>query len=89
MNFTNKFPKQETTIVTDKKNGSLNGVLNTTVHYRNYKAYLDKTNHYTISGDKNAWYGISSDFKYDELMNKIKDVYFDSFGREMKVMKIS
>jgi hypothetical protein len=88
MKFKNEFPKQETTIFTDKKNGSLTGILNATVHYRNYKGYLDKIDHYTISGNKNAWYGISSDFKYDYLMNKVKPFYLDSFKRKMIVTKI-
>jgi len=87
MTFKNKFPKNEVTIETIKKVGSLNCSQNVIVHHRDYKGYLDTVVHYVLTGDKNAWYGIKSDFKYDQLMNKVKEIYVDSFGRKMKVTK--
>ena len=88
MNFTNQFPKSEVTIETTKKVGSLDCSQNVIIHYRDYKAYLDTVAHYIITGDKNSWYEVKVDFKYDQIMNKVKDAYYDSFGREMKVIKI-
>ena len=89
MIFKNEFPKNEITIQTIKKIGSLDCSQSVEVHHRDYKGYLDSVTHYVLSGDKNVWYGIKTDFKYDQLMNKVKDVYIDSFGREMKVFKIN
>jgi hypothetical protein len=83
-----QFPKSEVTIETIKKVGSLDCSQNVIIHYRDYKAYLDTVVYYIITGNKNSWYEIKSDFKYDQIMNKVKDVYFDSFGRKMKVNKI-
>jgi len=89
MNFKTEFPKKEITIETFRKVGSLIGDEKVIVHYRNYRAYLDKVNHITLSGDKNVWYGVKSEFLYDTLMNSVKKVYTDSFGRKMKVNILS
>lgn len=85
MKFTNEYPKKEITIETTKKVGSLIADHKAVVHYRNYRAYLDEVNHIILTGEKSAWYGIKGDFLYDTLMNSVKDVYIDSFGRQMKV----
>ncbi len=85
MKFNNEYPKKEITIETTKKVGSLIADHKAIVHYRNYRAYLDKVNHITLTGEKSAWYGVKGDFLYDTLMDNVKEVYVDSFGREMKV----
>ena len=85
MKFKSEFPKKEITIETTKKVGSLMADHKAVVHYRNYRAYLDEVNHITLTGDKVTWYGIKYDFLYDTLMDNVKKVYTDSFGRTMKV----
>lgn len=80
-----EFPKNEVVIQHFGSEGSLNLSDTVKVHYRNYKAYLDKVDYYILEGDKNTWYGVASDFKYDYLMGTIKDTYIDSFNRKMKV----
>tara|TARA_R110001632_G_C11184251_1_gene401199 strand:+ start:408 stop:677 length:270 start_codon:yes stop_codon:yes gene_type:complete len=85
MTFANKFPKKEIIIETIKKVGSLTCDSNCKIHYRNYKGYLDTVEHIVLKGDKNAWYGVKSDFLYDTLMNTVKGFYKDSYGRELKV----
>ena len=85
MKFTNEYPKKEITIETTKKVGSLIADHKAVVHYRNYRAYLDEVNYITLTGEKSVWYGIKGDFLYDTLMDNVKDVYTDSFGRQMKV----
>lgn len=87
MYFKNKFPKNEVTIETIRKVGSLNCTQNVIIHYRDYKGYLDQVVYYVITGDKNSWYDIKADFKLDEIMGKVKTFYLDSFGRKMKVNK--
>ena len=89
MNFNNKFPKQEITIVTQTVKGSLLHNNYCEVHYRDYKGYLDTVVYYVIKGDKNAWFDIKSSFKYDEMMGIIKSTYNDSFKRKMTVIKIN
>ncbi len=85
MTFKTEYPKREVTIETFKKVGDLTHSSKSIVHYRDFKGYLDKVLYYTIEGDKNAWNEIKVDFKYDEMMGKVKDFYTDSFGRKMKV----
>jgi|TARA_R100000084_G_scaffold108855_1_gene72818 hypothetical protein len=85
MKFINKFPKKEIKIEKTTKVGSLIADQKVVIHYRNYIAYLDKVNYITLTGEKNAWYEIKNDFLYDTLMNKVKEVYKDSFSREMTV----
>ena len=85
MTFKNKFPKKEVTIVTDKKVGCLMSDSTATIHYRDYKGYLDSIQHITLDGARNAWHEIKNDFFYDTLMNQVKDVYTDSFNRALKV----
>ena len=85
MKFNNEYPKKEITIETTKKVGSLIADHKAVIHYRNYRAYLDEVNHITLTGEKNVWYCIKGDFLYDTLMNDVKEVYTDSFGRQMKV----
>ena len=86
MVFKNKYPKNEVTIETIKKVGSLDCSQKVIIHHRDYKGYLDAVVHYVITGDKNVWPGIKSNFKYDQLMNKVKNIYVDSFGRNMEVI---
>lgn len=85
MTFSNEFPKQEVTVITNKKIGSLISDDVCTVHFRDYKGYLDTVQHITLTGDRNAWFGIKSIFKYDVMMCNVKDTYTDEFGRIMKV----
>ena len=85
MTFKNEFPKKEVTIVTDKKVGCLISDSTATIHYRDYKGYLDAIQHITLDGARNAWHEIKNDFFYDTLMNQVKDVYTDSFNRALKV----
>ena len=87
MKFTNQYPKKEITIETIKTIGSLIADHKAVFHYRDYKGYKDSTDYIRLEGDKNAWYGIKTDFLYDTLMDKVKDVYADSFGRKMRVEK--
>ena len=87
MKFTNQYPKKEITIETIKTIGSLMADHKAVVHYRDYKGYKDSVDYIRLEGDKNAWYGIKTDFLYDTLMDKVKDVYSDSFGRKMIVKK--
>ena len=89
MKFTNQYPKKEITIETIKTIGSLIADHKAVVHYRDYKGYKDSTDYIRLEGDKNAWYGIKTDFLYDTLMDKVKDFYTDSFGRVMNVTKIN
>lgn len=89
MKFTNQYPKKEITIETIKTIGSLIADHKAIVHYRNYKGYKDTVEYIKLEGDKNAWYNIKTDFLYDTLMNKIKNVYSDGFGRTMKVTIIN
>ncbi len=58
---------------------------NTTIHFRDYKSYLDKVQHITLTGSENAWFEIKADFLYDNLMGVVKDSYKDSFNRVMNV----
>lgn len=88
MKFTNEYPKQETIIETIKEKGSLMCNHKAIIHYRNYQGWMDSIDYYTITGDKNAWYDIKVNFKYDYLMGQVKDTYLDSFGRKMKVLKV-
>ena len=85
MTFKNEFPKKEVTIVTDKKVGCLMSDSTATIHYRDYKGYLDAVQYITLDGARNAWHEIKNDFFYDTLMNQVKDVYTDSFNRTLKV----
>ena len=85
MTFKNEFPKKEVTIVTDKKVGCLISDSTATIHYRDYKGYLDAIQHITLDGARNAWHEIKNDFFYDTLMNQVKEVYTDSFNRVLKV----
>ena len=85
MNFTNEFPKKEIIIETTKKVGSLTCDSNSKIHYRNYRGYLDTVQHIILEGNKNAWYGVKSDFLYDTLMDTVKNSYKDFDGRELKV----
>ena len=85
MTFTNQFPKNEVIIETIKEVSSLICDHSAVVHYRHYQGYLDKVDHITLTGPKNAWYGIKTEFIYDKSMNQIKDVYTDEFGRQMNV----
>lgn len=88
MKFTNQYPKKEITIETTIKIGSLTTADHkAVVHYRDYKGYKDSIDYIKLQGDKNAWHEIKTDFLYDTLMDKVKDVYVDSFGRKMKVTK--
>jgi hypothetical protein len=89
MKFTNQYPKNEITIETTSKVGSLLHDNNSVVHYRHYQGYLDKIDHITLSGSKNAWYGIKTDFMYDKTINKLKPFYIDEFGRKMIVKILS
>lgn len=89
MKFTDQYPKKEITIETIKIIGSLIADHKAVVHYRDYKGYKDSVDYIQLSGNKNAWYGIKTDFLYDTLMNKVKDVYTDEFGRKMEVLKIN
>lgn len=83
--FKNKFPKKEITIITDVKVGSLINDNKVTIHFRDYKGYSDSVQHIILEGPKNAWFEIKHDFLYDTLMDKVKDVYSDSFKRKLKV----
>ena len=85
MTFKNEFPKKEVTIVSDKKIGCLISDSTATIHYRDYKGYLDAIQHITLDGARNAWHEIKNDFFYDTLMNQVKEVYTDSFNRALKV----
>jgi len=85
MTFTTEFPKKEVTIVTDKKVGCLMADNKATIHYRDYKGYLDIVQHITLEGSRNAWYEVKNDFFYDTLMNNVKDTYTDSFNRTLNV----
>lgn len=85
MTFKNEYPKKEITIETFNKKGSLKLDQNCKIHYRNYRGYLDSVNHIVIEGEKNAWYEIKDNFLYDTLIDNVKDVYTDTFGRIMKV----
>jgi hypothetical protein len=86
MKFKNEFPKSEVTIETIKKSGDLAKISQKSkIHYRDYKGYLDCVYHYTLIGDKAAWYSIKSEFKYDYLMNRVKPEYKGEFGRTLKV----
>ena len=85
MNFTNEFPKKEIIIETTKKVGSLTCDSSSKIHYRNYRGYLDTVQHIILEGNKNAWYGVKSDFLYDTLMDTVKNSYKDFDGRELKV----
>ena len=89
MKFTNQFPKKEITIETTKTIGSLIADHKAVVHYRDYKGYKDSVDYIKLEGDKNAWYDIKADFLYDTLMDRVKDIYTDSFGRVMDVTKIN
>jgi len=89
MIFTTEYPRQETIIETIKQVGSLACNHKAIVHYRNYQGWLDNVDHFQIEGDKNAWYEIKGDFKYDYLMDRVKSEYKDSFGRVMKVTKVN
>ena len=55
--FKNKYPKQEVTLEFDKKT-NLARTGNVTVHYRHYQGHSDTLEHYTLEGDRNAWYEI-------------------------------
>ena len=85
MTFTTEFPKKEVTIVTNKKVGCLMADSTATIHFRDYKGYLDIVQHITLEGSRNAWYEVKNDFFYDTLMGKVKDVYTDSFNRSLQV----
>ena len=85
MTFTTEFPKKEVTIVTNKKVGCLMADSTATIHFRDYKGYLDSIQHITLDGARNAWHEIKNDFFYDTLMNQVKDVYTDSFNRVLNV----
>jgi len=88
MNFKNEFPKQEITIVKEKCNLSKTNN-ECEIHYRDYKGYLDKVVHYVLKGDYNAWInGVKANFKYDTLMNDVKDLYTDEFNRSLKVYEL-
>lgn len=85
MTFKNEFPKKEITVVTNNKVGSLIKNDNATIHYRDYKGYLDTVQHIVLKGSRNAWFEIKQDFLYDTLMGTVKGVYLDSFNRKLKV----
>ena len=85
MTFKNEFPKKEITVVTDVKVGSLTSDNNATIHYRDFKGYLDTVQHIVLKGSRNAWFEIKNDFLYDTLMGTVKDTYSDSFNRKLKV----
>ena len=89
MRFNTEFPKHETTLITTKQEGNLSLSASVVVHYRNYKGFEDSVDHYTITGDRNAWYEIKQKFNYDYLMGAVKDAYTDSFKRVMNVSKIN
>ena len=60
------------------------------IDYKDFKCYLDTTVHYRLEGDYCAFInGIKNDFKYDELMGRVKPQYKDSFGRIINVTKIN
>lgn len=88
MKFKNPYPKKEVTIAKEKRTGCLMQDYKAIIHFRNYKAYLDEVEYITLEGPLDAWYLVKSDFMYDQLMNKIKDFYIDSFGRVLKVKKV-
>lgn len=73
-----------TTIETTKTN-SLARIGDAIIHFKNYRGDLDKTDYYTLEGDRNAWYDIKVDFKYDYMMNQVKKEYKDTFNRILKV----
>jgi len=85
INFKTEFPKKEITIVTDVKIGSLTSDNNATIHYRDFKGYLDTVQHIVLKGSRNAWFEVKQEFLYDTLMGTVKDTYSDSFNRELKV----
>ena len=89
MEFKTEYPRLETTIETIRKAGSLVCNHKAIVHFRNYQGWLDSVDYITLEGDKNAWYGIKNDFRYDYTMCKLKEVYKDEFGRKMKVTLVN
>jgi len=86
MEFKNLYPKKEVTIQKVKKQGCLMHDYKAKIHFRHYKAYLDEVQHIVLEGSLDAWYLVKHEFMYDQLMNKIKDSYTDSFGRVLKVV---
>jgi hypothetical protein len=85
MNFKNKYPKKEITVITNVKIGSLTSDNNSVIHYRDFKGYLDTIQHIILKGSRNAWFEIKNEFLYDTLMGTVKDTYSDSFNRKLKV----
>lgn len=89
MTFTNEFPKKEVTIAREVSVGSLIHNDLATIHYRDYKGYLDSIQYIILEGSQNAWFEVKADFLYDTLMGTVKGAYSDSFGRELKVTIIN
>ena len=77
-------------IVTKEKSNLAKTNSHCVIDYKDFKGYLDTTVHYRLEGDYCAFInGIKTDFKYDELMGRVKPQYKDSFGRIINVTKIN
>jgi hypothetical protein len=83
------YPKQSFTTKKDANN--LSGITNGVMLFENYRGDLDVIDRYELRG----FYGalsmpeIKVNFKYDYMMNQVKNEYKDSFNRVVRVTKLN